>query len=96
MSVGGYQIIDLKNFKFIGDNSDSFTIDGIYDKIAGTKKPILITGLYVNNTKAQNFYCYPIVGKNECVITTPKIDTYAYTITITRIDTIKVMYIQTA
>ena len=94
MNVGGYQIIDFNNFPFIGDNTDSLTIDGIYDKIVGTKKPILITGLCVSNTKAQNFYCYPLVD-GSIVITTPKINHHAYTITITRDDTIKIMYIQT-
>ena len=95
MSVGGYQIIDFKNFPFIGDNTDVYTIDGIYEKILGTKKPILITGLNVSNTKAQSFYSYPLVD-GGITITTPKINHHAYTITINSDDTIKVMYIQTA
>ena len=95
MSVGGYQIIDFKNFPFIGDNTDVLTIEGISKKITGTKKPILITNLCVSNTKAQSFYSYPLIDGGSIIITTPKINHHAYTITINSDDTIKVMYIQT-
>ena len=47
MTKGGYQILDLKNFVFKGQTGGGFNsvnIQGIYDKIKDTNKPILVTG----------------------------------------------------
>lgn len=48
MTKGGYQILDLKNFVFKsvgGGNFSSVNIPGIHDKIKGTNKPVLVTGV---------------------------------------------------
>lgn len=48
MTKGGYQILDLKNFVFKslgGGDFSSVNIPGIYEKIKGTTKPILVTGV---------------------------------------------------
>ena len=49
MVKGGYQIIDLGNKKLtIGTG---MVYDGIYDKIEGTRKAILVSGLNVGGTE---------------------------------------------
>ena len=49
MTIGGYQIIDLKNTKLtVGTGTK---IDGVYDKIKSTRKAILISGLNVGGTE---------------------------------------------
>ena len=48
MTKGGYQILDLKNLviKSVGGGEyNSINIPGIYEKIKGTNKPILVTGV---------------------------------------------------
>lgn len=49
MLKGGYQIIDLKNKKLT--SATGMVYDGIYDKIEGTRKAILISGLNVGGTE---------------------------------------------
>ena len=43
MNKGGYQIIDLQGKDFGGGNS--FVYPGIYEKVEGTRKAILLSGL---------------------------------------------------
>lgn len=53
MNVGGYQIIDLKNIN-LGDDSEvgnGVTIEGVYELIENTRKPILVSGMVVNGIK---------------------------------------------
>lgn len=59
MNVGGYQIIDLKNFPFDSSKGNSVVIDGIYEKIEGTLKPILLTGIVINDMEVRNLFVFP-------------------------------------
>lgn len=51
---GGYQIIDFKGVNFKPDSSN--TIEGIYDLISGTDKPIMITNFVVGGAKQHDFF----------------------------------------
>ena len=45
MNKGGYQILDLKNKSFaLGTGAG---VAGAFDTIAGTKKPILVSGIVI-------------------------------------------------
>ena len=54
MKKGGYQIIDLKNYNMLQD--DTITVPGIYSLISSTNKPLLLTGITFNNTKQRGQY----------------------------------------
>lgn len=49
MQKGGYQIIDLKNKELT--SGVGMTYEGIYDKIEGTRKAILVSGLNLEGTE---------------------------------------------
>lgn len=49
MLKGGYQIIDLKNKELT--SGVGMVYEGIYDKVEGTRKAILISGLNVGGTE---------------------------------------------
>ena len=61
MKKGGYQIIDLKNYNMIQDGT--ITVPGVYSLISSTNKPLLITGITLNNTKQREQYV--VVQKND-------------------------------
>ena len=65
MNVGGYQIIDLKNFPFDTIKNNSVVIEGIYDKIESTLKPILLTGMVVDDIEVRNQFVTPRVSGSE-------------------------------
>lgn len=63
MNIGGYQIIDLEDTNIVTNMSK--TITGIYNKVKGTRKPILISGITINNTKYHDTFSVPtVVGSN--------------------------------
>lgn len=43
MNKGGYQILDLSGYNFVTDVSQN--VEGAYEKIEGTRKVILVSGL---------------------------------------------------
>lgn len=54
MNKGGYQILDLKNTNFaLGTGA---VVAGAYGKIAGTKKPILVSGIVIAGTEYHDTY----------------------------------------
>ena len=54
MNKGGYQILDLKNTNFaLGTGA---VVAGAYSKIAGTKKPILVSGIMIAGTEYHDTY----------------------------------------
>ena len=54
MNKGGYQILDLKNKSFaLGTGA---VVAGVYGKIAGTKKPILVSGIMIAGTEYHDTY----------------------------------------
>ena len=54
MNKGGYQILDLKNTNFaLGTGA---VVAGAYSTIAGTKKPILVSGIVIAGTEYHDTY----------------------------------------
>ena len=54
MNKGGYQILDLKNTNFaLGTGA---VVSGAYSTIAGTKKPILVSGIVIAGTEYHDTY----------------------------------------
>lgn len=54
MQKGGYQIIDLKGLNFVVGTAQ--TVDGIYDKIEGTKKPLYVSGIQIAGVEYHDTY----------------------------------------
>ena len=61
MNKGGYQILDLKNTNFaLGTGA---VVSGAYSTIAGTKKPILVSGIVIAGTEYHDTYVdFTVVG----------------------------------
>lgn len=57
MNKGGYQILDLNGIVF--EDSERYVIDGIFNKISETRKPVLITNFALkggNNIKMRDVF----------------------------------------
>ena len=54
--IGGYQIIDLKGVDLYGTEGAGVTITGLYDKIEGSHKPILLENIVVNEVQHKNTF----------------------------------------
>lgn len=82
MKVGGYRIIDLKGTNFTVGTG--VVIDGIYDKIESTRKPLYVSGVVVAGVEYHDtwvdftvdgsnykgtIYGYTIVVQNNDVVT---------------------------
>lgn len=80
MKLGGYQIIDLKNTPL---NSTAVVIEGVYAKIEGTRKPLLLSGININGTEYHDAFVTAKVNASNY-----EIAVYGETITITSDDNI--------
>jgi hypothetical protein len=65
MNKGGYQIIDLKGID--RKNGVGMVDEGIYDKIEGTRKPILVSGLVLEGQEYHDFYAQFTVSGSSYV-----------------------------
>lgn len=83
MLKGGYQIIDLKNKEL--ESGVGMVFDGIYDKIEGTRKAILISGLNVGGTEYHDTFVELAVNGSNYEGTI-----YGKTITISDVDVVTV------
>ena len=54
MNKGGHQILDLKNTHFALGTGE--VIAGAFDTIAGTKKPILVSGIVIAGKRYNDTY----------------------------------------
>lgn len=54
MNKGGYQILDFKNKPM--SSGVGMVFEGIYDKLEGTRKPILISGLHYGGIEYHDFF----------------------------------------
>ena len=61
MNKGGYQILDLKNKSFALDTATP--VAGAFDTIAGTKKPILVSGIVIAGKRYNDTYVDFTAGK---------------------------------
>lgn len=68
MKIGGYQIIDLQNKPLSGVGMQ---YEGLYEKIEGTKKPILLSGLNVDGTEYHDAFVNINVDGGNFVLTYP-------------------------
>lgn len=81
MVKGGYQIINLDG---VAHNVGSgVTHEGIYERIDGTQKPIMLSGLNVGGTDYHDSYVTPIVVGSNYVI-----EVYDFKITINANDSV--------
>ena len=56
MSKGGYQIIDLKNTDFRSGIGQDFSEEKIYEKLEGTRSPILLTNIVVDGVELHDTF----------------------------------------
>lgn len=87
MNKGGYQIINLLNMNFV--NTVSMVVDGIYDKIEGSIKPILLSGITIDDVEYHDLFVNPIVIGSSYVISA-----YGYIIEISDIDVVTVTKVE--
>lgn len=83
MLTGGYQIIDLDNVNHT--TGVGILHEGIYDKIEGTRKAILLSGLVVDDIEYRDIFVEVRVNESNFVMTV-----YGKTITITDTDVVTV------
>lgn len=69
MSKGGYQIIDLENRDL--RNNIGMQYEGVYEKIEGTRKPILISGLQVQGVEYHDVFVFSRVEGSAYLIDIP-------------------------
>lgn len=93
MNVGGYQIIDLENKEFIGDGTNTYVYEGIYEKIENTRKPILMTGLNINGAERHNFFTVPRVQGSQFIFATPNFGGNYFEIFVNDNDTVSSHYL---
>lgn len=78
MRKGGYQIIDLGGVNLGTANSPAKpTIAGIYEKLEGTTKAIMLSGIVIDNVEQKDRYCTVNVNDSSYVLTDC---VYTYTI----------------
>lgn len=65
MQKGGYQIIDLRDHAHTAGVGAIH--EGIYDKIEGTRKPILLSGIVLNAVEYHDTYIFPCVNGSNYV-----------------------------
>ena len=66
---GGYQIIDLKGKNF--EPGISQYVEGVYELIEGTTKPIMISNFVFAGVKQHDFFAIVKVVDSSYVIETP-------------------------
>ena len=79
-NIGGYQIVDLKNTPITAGGS-AVTVPGVYDKIEGTRKRIVISGLVIGSTEYPDVTVSPVVSSGDYVFTA-----FGYVLTVTADD----------
>ena len=65
MLKGGYQIINLNDHPHT--SGVGAVHEGIYDKIEGTRKPILLSGIVINTIEYHDTFIFPCVNGSNYV-----------------------------
>ena len=65
MQKGGYQIIDLRDHAHTAGIGEIH--EGIYDKIEGTRKAILLSGLILDGVEYHDIFIFPTVNGSNYV-----------------------------
>lgn len=84
---GGYQIINLEGKNLAAGSAA--TVAGIYDKIEGTNKAILITGVVISDTEYHDAFVTPKVNASNF-----EFELYGYTFSITSEDAVSITAIE--
>ena len=71
MLAGGYQIVSLNDVNH--NLGVSVKHHGIYDKIEGTRKVILLSGIKINNVEYHDMFVFPMVDGGNFVMDLNKI-----------------------
>lgn len=66
---GGYRIIDLGDVTIGAATAEHAVVEGIYDAIEGTRKPILISGLHTADVECHDVFVQPEVSSGDFVFT---------------------------
>lgn len=69
MIKGGYQIIDLENRDLRNNTGTQY--EGVYEKIEGTRKAVLISGLNVQGVEYHDMFVFPVVQGTAFVMHIP-------------------------
>lgn len=67
MREGGYQIIDLNDFNF--SHNAALVLEGVYEAVEGTQKPILISGLVFNGLEIPDAFVQRDVAGTDFILT---------------------------
>lgn len=84
MKKGGYKILDLQNKNIV--NGAYAIVDGVYEAIESTTKPLLLSGLRFNDVEYRDTYVTATVSGQDY-----KIVVNGFTITITSADHVSVV-----
>lgn len=84
MVKGGYQIINLENKDLTTGVGMQYS--KLYEKIEGTRKPILLSGIQIDGTEYHDCFVEPIVDGTNYNVTA-----YGKTITISDLDIVTVL-----
>ena len=76
MKVGGYQIIDFENRELLTEEGQIF--EGIYELIEGTTKPILFSGIKIDDVELHDTFVNIITKDGEFVAAINTQSTYYY------------------
>lgn len=83
MVKGGYQIIDLKGTPLT--TGVGMQYEGLYDLIEGTRKAIMLSGIYIDGVEYHDCFVEPVVSGSNFNITA-----YGKTIVIADTDVVTV------
>ena len=81
MVKGGYQIINLDGV--VHNDGSGVTHEGIYERIKGTQKPIMISGININGSDYHDCYVEPNVKNSNY-----EFKMYGYKVTVTNSDVV--------
>lgn len=81
--TNGYKVIDLKGTNILESTETKATVDGIYEAIEETFKPILLAGICIDGEEHAPAFIQPKASESTFVFTL-----YGYDMTITDDDEI--------
>lgn len=63
MKTGGYQILDFSGFPIT--TGTPVTVPGVYDKIEGTHKVCLVSGVVLDTVECHDAFVTPVVNASD-------------------------------
>lgn len=62
---GGYKILDLEKVTVPASDAEHAVVNGIYEAIEGTRKPILISGLHTALAEYPDTFAAPVLREGD-------------------------------